>query len=65
LSLFEDKHGNHWGEHINMNELCVLAIGLKLGNWCLPREMWTAFPGGMPYIGFDVSQEVVSPEVIQ
>lgn len=56
LGLCEDKNGAQWGEHTNMDELCVLAIGLKLGDWCLPREMWPVLPGGMPYIGFDVSK---------
>ena len=48
LGLCEDKNGNQWGEHMNMDALCSLAIGLKLGKWCLPRAMWGALPGGMP-----------------
>ena len=56
LNLCMDKNGNQWAEHMNMNELCVLAIGLKLGKWLLPRDLWSALPGGMPYVVFDVPQ---------
>jgi hypothetical protein len=60
LQLCLDKNDNHWGEHVSMDELCVLAIGLKLGEWCLPRNMWMMLPGHMPYVMFDVSQEPVN-----
>jgi len=53
LQLCLDKNGNHWGEHINMQDLCVLAIGSGLGEWCFPREIWPALPGGVPYVMFD------------
>lgn len=54
LNLCNDKNGNQWGEHLHMEALVVLAIGLKLGRYCLPRNMWNVFPGGMPYVEFDV-----------
>ena len=57
LALCEDKNGVQWGEHMNMDALCSLAFGLKLGEWCLPREVWSVLPGGMPYVVFDVSKE--------
>ncbi len=45
--MLED--GTQWGEQRNMQELVVLAIGLELGSFPLPRDMWSVLPGGMPY----------------
>lgn len=42
--------GEQWGEHMNVDALFTMAVGLKLATYMLPREMWSAFPGGMPYI---------------
>ena len=44
-----DKNENHWGEHINVDEL--LALGLASGHisYLMPRVMWQALPGGLPY----------------
>jgi hypothetical protein len=55
LGLCEDAEGNQWGEHRNMDELCVLAQAVKMGSWCLPRDMWSALPDGMPYVVFDLT----------
>lgn len=49
LNLCNDKDGEQWGEHRSMEQLCMLAIGLKLGTWMSPRETWSSFPGGVPY----------------
>lgn len=54
LNLCEDRHGNHWGEHRTMGQLCALAIASGQGKWTIPREMWATMPGGLPYIGFEV-----------
>lgn len=56
LNLCEDKDGRLWtGMHKIMDELCCLAIGLKIGAFLPPdREMWSMFPGGLPYVGFDL-----------
>jgi hypothetical protein len=54
LNLCMDKHGNHWSEHPTMEVLCVLAIAAGLGKWVGPKKMWRMFPGGMPYIQFDL-----------
>jgi len=55
LNLCNDKHGNQWtGLHRIMELLCVLAIATKQGKWLMPREMWAVFPGGVPYVGFDL-----------
>lgn len=42
--------GEQWGEHINCEQLLSLALGLGWAEYCLPREMWSALPGGMPYV---------------
>lgn len=49
LQMCVDKEDHQWGEHKNMEELCCLAIGLKLGEWMVPRDYWPMLPGGMPY----------------
>lgn len=50
LSACMDKHGNHWGEHRNIEQLLVLAIAAGFAKWLLPREAWSICPGGMPYV---------------
>jgi len=49
LAAAEDKHGNQWGEHSNIDEL--LTLGLASGNveYLMPRALWGTLPGGMPY----------------
>lgn len=50
LGACDDREGNQWGEHTNMEQLFCLGIGLKLAEYCAPREVWSILPGGMPYI---------------
>jgi hypothetical protein len=58
LSLCMDRAGVQWAEHGTMEMLLALGIGLKLAGFCLPRELWGALPGGMPYVWFkDVQGE--------
>lgn len=53
LNLCETKAGERWtGLQQIMEQLCMLAIGLKLGEWCVPRPMWPVLPGGVPYVVF-------------
>lgn len=53
LNAHVDRHGNTWtGFHQIVDELFVLGIALDLAAWLLPREMWNALPGGMPYVAF-------------
>ncbi len=49
LNACMTKNGEQWGEHPSMDALFSLAQGLKLAKLCLPRAMWSALPGGMPY----------------
>lgn len=50
LNAALDKHGTHWGEHQSIDQLFTLGVGAGKAKYCLPREMWGALPGGMPYL---------------
>ena len=51
LKLCENKDGDQWtGMHKTCQELMVMAVGLDLMSYCLPREVWPALPGGVPYV---------------
>jgi hypothetical protein len=51
LNACNDKNGRQWSDlHQRMEQLFQLGIALKLAKWQMPREMWSLFPGGMPYI---------------
>ena len=49
LNACMDKEGRQWGEHRNMEQLFLLGIGIGRVKSLLPREVWPALPGGMPY----------------
>ena len=50
LNACMDKHGNQWtGMHLAQEQLVQLGIAIGEVEYCLPREMWGIFPGGMPY----------------
>ena len=51
LNACNDANGEQWGEHKDMEALFCLGIALGLAEWQpREREMWSAFPGGMPYV---------------
>jgi len=50
LNACMTEGGEQWGEHRNMELLFCLGIGVGLVEYCMPREMWNIFPGGMPYL---------------
>lgn len=50
MNMVQTKDGELWGEQYTADELYVLAAGLGLASYCLPREFWSALPGSMPYI---------------
>ena len=60
LQACEDKHGDQWGEHRNMEELFVLGIAADLAEFLLPREMWGVLPGGVPYIAVKTERAVAA-----
>lgn len=49
LQACMDKHGNHWGEHQNMEQLFLLGLAVGKAKLLMPRMLWSALPGGMPY----------------
>ena len=50
LNLCVDKDDVQWTSfHRTQEALCALAIAADLGEWVLPRDLWGALPGGMPY----------------
>ena len=51
LNFCTTKDGEQWtGEHRVCEQLIVMAIGLNLMEYCMPRKMWAVLPGGVPYI---------------
>ena len=51
LNACNDKNGNLWtGEHRVMEQLILLGIAIGKASFQLPREVWSALPGGMPYL---------------
>lgn len=63
LNACEDKHGSHWGEHEHMDKLFMLGMGIKKAKCLMPKEMWKALPGGMPYYAV-LDKEYEEPEKV-
>ena len=50
LNACNDKHGDQWtGLHQRMEQLFQLGMAIKKVRSLMPRSMWSALPGGMPY----------------
>lgn len=50
LNACNDKHGNQWTSyHRTMEQLFQLGIASGKAKLLMPRAMWGALPGGMPY----------------
>lgn len=50
LNACNDKHGDQWtGEQRIMEQLFLLGQASSAVKCLMPRSMWTALPGGMPY----------------
>lgn len=59
LNACMDRNGEQWtGFHKVMDQLFVLGIATGQAKYVLPREMWSALPGGMPYIVVIPPEEV-------
>lgn len=54
LNACEDREGVLWGSHMGMDQLFQLGIGLGVARYLMPRKLWSAFPGGMPYLSVTV-----------
>ena len=57
LEMCTRKDGTQWGEHRNCEELLCLGIASGWVKFLLPREIWGALPGGVPY--FVINKERV------
>lgn len=53
LNACMTQDGEQWGEHQNMEQLFALGTALGKAKLLLPREMWSALPGGMPYFSVE------------
>jgi hypothetical protein len=51
LQACETRGGVQWtGLHATMEKLFMLGMAAGAARWLLPRELWEALPGGMPYV---------------
>jgi len=54
LNLCNTKDGEQWTDfHQRMEQLVVLASGLGVAKFTIPKMLWSTLPGGVPYIVFD------------
>ncbi len=50
LQACMDNKGNQWASHHkDMDNLVCLGLAIEKVSFNMPRDMWSAFPGGMPY----------------
>lgn len=45
--------GEQWGEQADVERLVCLGQALGFVRFLMPRDMWAALPGGMPYFAVD------------
>ena len=59
LDACMDRNGRLWtGDHATMDKLFQMGVAVGIAKCLLPREMWEALPGGMPYysVCFDTQE---------
>lgn len=57
LNACDDRYGEQWtGLHRTMDWLFCLGRAAGFVDEVLPREMWVALPGGMPYYRVDLER---------
>ena len=44
-------NGEQWGDHRDIDDLLCLGLATKQAAILMPKSMWSALPGGMPYFG--------------
>lgn len=60
LNACNDKDDHQWtGLHWTMEMLVQLGIGLGMAAWLGSRDLWPAFPGGMPYFSVSLPSDRV------
>lgn len=60
LNACMTKDDDQWGEHRDIDQLLCLGIAIDQAKILMSREMWSAFPGGMPYFSVNPSIEILS-----
>lgn len=51
LNACNDCNGEQWADlHETIDKLVALGIASKQLEFLMPREIWSALPGGMPYM---------------
>ncbi len=63
LNACVTRDGEQWGEHQNMEQLFALGTASGKASLLMPRAMWDALPGGMPYYSIRASSIVPQPGV--
>lgn len=56
LQACVDKDGVQWGEHRSVEALMCLGLATGFVKLPLPKEVWSALPGGLPYFMVDTSE---------
>jgi hypothetical protein len=62
LNACMTKDGDQWGEHMNMEQLMLLGMATKQVLYLMPRDLWSALPGGMPYFVVLEPKVAIAPE---
>ena len=43
------KDDHQWGEQVHVARLISMGIACGFVKYCMPKEMWSILPGGVPY----------------
>ena len=55
LEACNQENGVLWtGLHQRVEQLFCMAVGLKLAECQMPRDMWAMLPGGLPYYAINL-----------
>lgn len=57
LNACMTKDDVQWGEHLHIESLMCLGVAAGFVTYPLPREMWAALPGAMPYFTIDLEAD--------
>lgn len=61
LNMPTDKNGELWGGQKSAEELYVLGAAIGRCGFLMPRELWNALPGGVPYIAVYKQEKPLKP----
>lgn len=66
LNACNREDGEQWtGLHLNQEKLLTLGIAAGWAKIQLPRELWVAFPGGVPYFVVHENPKTCPPEGVR